>query len=205
MLEHAEAVDLDLEQLTRALDQRAIRLERGDELENAAHVLDAGLAQPLQRVLGDHGADAIVGEQLQQQGAIDVPRKQVNAPHRRAAGFDGGWQIQAGVLRQVLPRGRAACASETRQLALQRAVRSCDPRLFGQEHQLVGRQRNRGLGRHVLHREVEDLPGRRISERRQQHELSGIQPIAIASAWMLPHFPGVLHVHAVHHASRAAR
>ena len=41
VLEHEEATDLHLEQLARALDQRAIGLERLDQLQDAADVVDA--------------------------------------------------------------------------------------------------------------------------------------------------------------------
>src|SRR5262245_28508734 len=57
VLDHQEVADLGLEQLAAALHQRAFGLERLDQREHAAHVLDARRAQLLDRVRGDHGAD----------------------------------------------------------------------------------------------------------------------------------------------------
>src|SRR3954470_21274741 len=63
VLHHQEVADLGLEQLAAALHERAVGLEWLDQRQHAAYVLDLRRAQPLQRVCGDHGADAGVGEE----------------------------------------------------------------------------------------------------------------------------------------------
>ena len=80
-----------------ALDQRAVFLKRLDELKDAAHVVNRGLAQLFQLFVNDHGADAIVHIHLQQQRSIYRKRQDVAALHACLAGLHAVLQIKARV------------------------------------------------------------------------------------------------------------
>ena len=66
VLDHREVADLGLDQCPVALDQRAVGLQRLDQRQNAAHVVDGGFAQRFQCFLHHHRAHAVVQEELQQ-------------------------------------------------------------------------------------------------------------------------------------------
>src|SRR3982751_4756529 len=64
VLQHIEPVNFHLEEIAPALDQNTFGLQRLDEPQNAADVLDARLTQFFKRVLGHHRADAAIREKL---------------------------------------------------------------------------------------------------------------------------------------------
>ena len=69
-----EALDLALQPLARAAHQHALLLERLDDREDAADVVDRRVAQVRERRRRDHRADAVAREELEQQRAVDVAR-----------------------------------------------------------------------------------------------------------------------------------
>ena len=58
-----------------------------DGLKEAV-IANLGLPQRLQRLLGNHGADTVVGVDLQQQSAVDCKGQDVASFHATFAGFD---------------------------------------------------------------------------------------------------------------------
>jgi hypothetical protein len=88
VLDDGEIVDFAFDQLAAALDQRAVGFQRLDQLDDAADVLNCGLAQAFQVLVRDHGAHAIVGEQFQQGRAVHRERHDVGARHAIVAGLD---------------------------------------------------------------------------------------------------------------------
>ncbi len=97
-----EALDLHLEPLARAADEDALLLERPDDLQDAADVVDRRAAQVRERRRGDHRPDAVAREELEQQRAVDVAADEVRALDAVVAGADRAGQV-------VHARRRAAC------------------------------------------------------------------------------------------------
>ncbi len=81
MLDHQEIADLRFQELAAALDERAVGLERLDQRQHAADILDARRAELLERIGGDHGADAALREELEQQRSRHATRDEVRAAH----------------------------------------------------------------------------------------------------------------------------
>src|SRR5207249_1387706 len=72
-----EALDLHFQALSRAPHQDSLIFERLDDRKNSTDVVDRGAAQMRERTRGNHGADPVTREKLQQQGAIVVTRNEV--------------------------------------------------------------------------------------------------------------------------------
>src|SRR5437660_12860746 len=85
VLDDDEVADLGFQQLAASFHQRAVGFERLDEREHAADVLDARRPQLLERIGGDHRADAGVREKLEQQRAGPAARTPMRAAGARAA------------------------------------------------------------------------------------------------------------------------
>jgi len=88
------------------------------------------------------------------------------------------------------------------QLAHQLAALVEQAGLGAVEHQLVGLQIDGRTGGNVFAGEVEDLPGRRITQRREQHDGALVQQSADALAVDTAHLSGVMQVDAIEHADR---
>ena len=84
MLQHEKTPDLPLEQGAAALDERAVRFERLDQLENAADVLERRGAKGLDGIGREHRSHALVGEEFEQQTIIDVTGDQMGTEIGRA-------------------------------------------------------------------------------------------------------------------------
>ena len=150
VLDHRVVADVALDLGAVALDQRAVLLERLDQLQDAADVVGRRLAQALELLVDDHGADAVVGVDLHQQRAVDRERQDVRALDAAAAGLHAVLQIERGVgrLGRAGQRGEQPLGVGQREFGVDRALRVvavlADARHFGQEEQLVGLQRDRG-------------------------------------------------------------
>jgi hypothetical protein len=62
------------------------------------------------------------------------------------------------------------------------------------EHQLVGFQRDGGMGGDFFQGQVEHFAGGGIAERRKQHDFAGIQAVADRGDGDLAHFAGELQI-----------
>ena len=71
-----------------------------------------------------------------------------------------------------------------------------------QEDELVRVQAHRDLRCDLLEREVEDLAGGRIAERRDEHDVAVVEPLLDRVGVDAPHLARQLHVDAVDHAHR---
>ncbi len=101
VFDHEEAVHFALEQFASAVDQGALGLQRFDQLQDAADVVDAGRAQALDLVGGDHAARTAVGEEFEQQRAVHLVRHHVRARHAGAHRLDCVAEVQARVRCEV--------------------------------------------------------------------------------------------------------
>src|SRR5688572_8420022 len=79
VLQNDEAVHLSFEQAAVALDQRAVRLERLDELQDAADILGARGTQHLQRVGREQRAYAAMREKLEEEGVVEMTGNEMRA------------------------------------------------------------------------------------------------------------------------------
>jgi hypothetical protein len=75
-------------------------------------------------------------------------------------------------------------------------------RLGAEQQQLVGTQVDGGAGGDVFAGQVEDLAGRRVAQRRQQHDGALVEQAVDALAVDPAHFAGVVVVDAFEHADR---
>ena len=92
--------DFEFHLLARANHQNTAGLERFDQAENAANVVDTGRAATLVKQISDHGAVTVASEQLQQQPAIDLLVEQMHAFYLRLDGQDRLVQEVAQFLRR---------------------------------------------------------------------------------------------------------
>ncbi len=134
-------------------------------------------------------------EQLHQDRAIDIGADQMHLADALLAGMRGMRQIQLHVaLRQF-----------AQQLGYLRGGDPVDAAAFGvnrvamveDEHQLVGLQRNRGMGGDFFQRQVEHFAGGRIADWRKQHDFAGIQAVADRGDGDLAYFAGELQINPV--------
>ena len=214
VLDHRVAGDVALDLGAVALDQRAVALEGFDQLDDAAHVVNRGLAQLLEFFIDDHGAYAVVHIDFQQQCAVGGKRQDMAAFHAMLAGAHAVLQVKAHIGR-LLRRGelgQQAARGVQRQLGVDgvvfvgcaRGVHANAGHL-GQEQQLVGLQFNGHAGRHFFHAEIEGFARGREAEGRDQHHGFGVQCTANAFHVDLAHQTRVHEVHAVDNAHGAGR
>ena len=200
-----EVRDLPLELLPRTAYQRPGFLQRADQLENASDVVDVGAPDRVVAVGVDHGADAVAGEQLQQQGAIDSPVDDVDAADAVAAGMDCVTQPVRGPVASVL---RAVAGGRERlrliecQLAHQRAPIVDHAGLLGEEDELRGANFGGDRGRNLFGLQTEYLPGGRIAERRSEHDGAVREALPDRLHVDPPDLAGMLVVNAVANAER---
>ena len=197
-LDDAELADLALQHFARTAHQDALVLQRSDQLDQAADVLDGRLAQRLELLLVDQGAAAVTGKQLGEQRAVFHVADDMAALDPTAAGLGGGVEqlglVAATQARQVRRHLLRA------QLAHQLAGLVEQAALGGKQQQRVGLQVDGGAGGDVLAGQVEDFPGGRVAERREQHDAALVEQAANALAVDPAHFTGVVIVDAVDHA-----
>src|SRR6185295_3447996 len=88
-----EALDLGLQALARAAYEDALFLERLDDLQQSADVVDRRVAKVRERRGRDHRADTVAREELEQQRAVEVTADQVRSLHAVVAGADRARQV----------------------------------------------------------------------------------------------------------------
>ena len=116
----------------------------------------------------------------------------MGALHSSAARANRARQVQHHIAGQRAWARKQFFRLGAGQLVLQLgALAGNDARRVHQENQLFGFQRDRGRHRDVLERQIENLAGWRITERRQQDELVVIEAIAYASDIDLAHLTGM--------------
>ncbi|MNZ16039.1 hypothetical protein D3C78_330010 [compost metagenome] len=121
--------------------------------------------------------------------------------HAALAGLGGGIEQLALVI-TAQPR-QVWCNLLRAQLTHQLATLIQQPGFGAEQQQLVGTQFDGGAGGHVFAGQVEDLTGRRIAQRRKQHNRALVEQAADAFAVDAPYFTGVVVVHPFEHADRA--
>ena len=135
MLEHDEPADLLLEQLAAAAHQRAVGLQRLDQPQDAADVVDRCLAQPLELVGGEHAARASVREELDQQRPVYLARDDVRALDSRAYRLHRARERGARLAREMAAVGEQLLRLPRGELRPQRAV-ALEDRGVGEEDEL---------------------------------------------------------------------
>ena len=122
------------------------------------------------------------------------------APYSGLAGLGGGiQQLRLVAAAQALQVRRHLLWT---QLAHQLAGFVEQTAFSAEQQQLVGVEVDGGAGGDVLAGQVEDLPGGRIPQRREQDDAAFIQLAVDALAVNAPHFAGVVIVDAIDHANR---
>src|SRR6201996_9482085 len=82
-----------------ALDERAVTFEWLDQLQDSPDIVGRGLAQALEFLVDDHGADAVVREDFHQQRAVDRERQDVRSLDAALAGLDAVLQVERDIER----------------------------------------------------------------------------------------------------------
>src|SRR4029079_13638313 len=101
VLDHGVVADVALDLGPVALDERAVALERLDQLQHAADVVGRRLAQALELLVADDLSYAAVREHLHQQRTVDRERQDVRALDTTAARAHAVLQVESGVGRLV--------------------------------------------------------------------------------------------------------
>ena len=197
-----EALDLALQPLARAPHEHTLLLERLDDRENAADVVDGRIADMRERRRGEHRAHAVPREELEQQRAVVVAAYEMRALHAVVARPDRRRQVDPHIGRELRrsreQRLRLACRQVRQQLP------TAVPYAVGihEEDELDGVHPDRNLRGDFLDGEVEDFAGGRIAERRNQHDVAVVEPLLDRFGVDAAHFTGQLHVDAVDDAHR---
>src|SRR6185436_7183901 len=105
VLGNDEPLDLAFEALSRATDEHALLLERLDDTEDAADVVNRRVAQMCERRRGDHRADAVAGEKLEQQRTVVMAADEMRARDTVVTRTNRGGQVDADVRRQAVGAG----------------------------------------------------------------------------------------------------
>ena len=201
---HVELADLELELLARARHQHAGVLERLDQCQHTADVLDARLAHRLVVLVGvEHQPDAVAGVELAQQRALLGGADQVHAAHAAVAGRECGRQMGAVAVGEMFHVLGELCAFRKRELAGVAGVLGERPAVgirVDQEHQLVGPERGGDGGGDILVAQVEGLAGRRVADVAHQRDAALIQDLPDGFGIDPPHLAGGLQIHPSAHA-----
>ena len=146
----------------------------------------------------------VTGEQFGQQRAVLGVTDDMAARHAATTGFSGGIEQLRLIIAhaQALQMGRHLLRA---QFAHQFAVFVDQAELGAEQQQLVRAQINRGAGGDVFAGKVENLTGRRVAQRRQQHDRTLVEQAVDALAVDPTHFAGVVIVDAFQHADRPRR
>ena len=184
MVDDGVVIDVTLDLGAVALDQGTVIFKRLDQLQNAAHIVGGGLAQLFELFIDDHGADAIVHINFQQQSPIDRERQDVRALNTFFAGLGAVLQIKSAVGGQAggRQRGQQLFGRCQGQLGVDGVVfaggfvgQHPDAGYFGQKDQLVGLQLNGHAGGHFFHGQVKSFASRRKTKGRKQHHRTHVQ------------------------------
>ncbi len=153
-----EVIDLRLNALAGTAYQHAFLFQGRDQLENACHVVDAGLADGFPALGRDQGAGAVTGEEFTQQHAILPARQDVGAGNPVAAGVDGVAQHPLELFSQF-PAAREELLGLRGHEAADEPAATVRELLVGEEDELVRLQGHRRFGGHVGGIQVEHLAG----------------------------------------------
>ncbi len=197
-----EAVDLGLEQLARAAHQHARFLQRTDQLEDAADVVERRRVHRLEGLGGDERARALAGEQLAQNDAVGRARKHVDALDPAAAADGAVGQVQQQILGQPRVRDQQVVDLSRGEVEDRPAAPIGQSLALDQRDELVGADRHGHRARDVGRVQVEDLARRRVADRRYQHDRARVEPLADCVGVDAAHLARVLVVHALAHAER---
>src|SRR6266581_1214257 len=202
MVEQRKTIYLHFQPLAAAAHQGAVGLQRGDQGQDGADVVAAGLAQPRQRRLGHHRADALAGEEFHQHGAVGAPVEEVHPPDAGPAGAQGAGQdarhfgrlVDAPLeqLPDLVGRGGVDRLAALVQQTGRRA----------EEDQLVGLEGHGHRLGNLLPGQVEDFAGRRGADRRYEDDIFLVEVGADLVGIDLAHGAGVLVIDTVDHADR---
>jgi len=140
-------------------------------------------------------------EQFNQQSAVQSHRNQVGARHAAAARAHQERKLGQRLLGRRM-RGQDPLSLFHRQLGAQLAAGIAHAVQRADQHQLVGFERDRGAGRHVLDLQVEGLAGGRKSKRRHQHQRVRLQRPHDRLGIDPAHHTGVLKVDPIDDADR---
>ena len=172
-LHHDVVVDLALQVLAGARREPAFSLQGGDELQDAADVGEGGPAGGVIGVRAHHGADAVAGEQLQEQRSVGPAIQQVDAldavaarVHRRSEERGGVGALEAG-LTSPLEQGPCFDQGQLPHRRLRGVAKRC---ILAQVHELRRSQVGGHIAGDLLRTQVEDLAGGGIAERRDEHD-----------------------------------
>ena len=168
-LQHHIVVDLMFETLPRAGHQDATLLQRPQQRQQATDILEARLAQLLIALTRDHGADAVTGEQLAQQGVTVAPAQQVSAPDAAPCGATGSGQV-ARQLTVVIAGRRHQRGFLRIELTQQLTIFAEQALPFAKQDQLVSGQRHGGVFGDLSGVQIEHLAGAGIAQRRQHDD-----------------------------------
>lgn len=224
--DHHKVVDIVLEGLARTAHQRAFVLERTHNLDDAGDVGDASAANALVDVAADHEAEAVAGEQLGEQRAVDVPVDEVRARDAALERIHALRNVHVEQRRQrrtiivvaasaaaVLVRAALPLAPVLRLQILGRhtqrhivhdgGVAQVDQHLaLAHVDQLVRLELRGARARHLLALAIEQLAGRRETDIAQHDNVAFVEAAADLGRVDTAHAAGVPEIDAVHHADR---
>ena len=202
VLRDDEALDLHFEPFARAAHEHAVCLQRLDDRQDPADVVDRRAAQMRERRGGDHRAHAVASEQLEQQGAVAMAADEVRPLDTVVAGAERARQVDQHVRRKLGVAGEQRLGLACRQL--RQKLPAAVAHAFGlhQKNELVRRKPHRDLRGHLFERQIEDFAGRRVAERGHEHEVAIVEAQAHALDIDAAHFAGEAHVDAVDDADR---
>ncbi len=169
-LDDGEVGRVVLEPIAGAPHEHALGLERPDEREDAAHVLGAGLTNPLEALSRHERAGSVAGEQLAQERSVEAPAHEVCATHAAAAGAHGRTELLAHVDREAAPPREERFGLGDGQLLEGATPSSRKAATLDEADELVGAEGDRRGGRHVVGAAVEHLAGGRVADGPEQDD-----------------------------------
>ena len=203
-VDHDVILDLVLQPLPGSGDQHAAGLERLEQREQAADVIQYRLPQLLVAILGDHGADPVAGEQLAKQRVVVVPGKQVRTADTVAGRAAGRAQMAGELAAGRLPFAQGVGFIRC-QLALELAAVVVQPGRLSQQNQFIRLERHRDMLGDLRGVEIEDLAGAGVSQRRQDHQIAAGEQALDRLAAHAANFTAVIEIHPAAHAQRFRR
>ena len=199
-------VDLALQILAGPRREPAFGLQGSDELQDAADVGEVGSAGGVVGVRAHHGADPVACEQLQEQGPVRSAIQQMHALDAIAARAHRGGEERAGAAPgeagSILPFEQGSCFVQG-QLPHRRLGGVAERRILAQIHELRRLQFGGHVAGDLLRTQVEDLAGRGVAERRDEHDGALVEVGANRFGVDPTQLSRVLEIDSVAHSQRA--
>src|SRR5690554_6482738 len=156
-LNYGELLDLLLEEFARPPDEMAAFLKRHDEIKETRDIGGSRASHAFEALLAYQGPHAFAREELAEEPTFDGARDEMSAPHASADSKDRRLDVAAEMRGDALSSFEERLGLANIELILALSLSVDEPLALDEADQLIGRERDGGMGRDLRRAEVEGL------------------------------------------------